>query len=160
MSRAYFYLTLHADYAEFLGGLRWKVDAIEEEDGTTFALSAEIAAFLEGIVATGAPLHFDPVLHLLHLLGRGKKAPPPWAHELREAFQAGGKSLANAGAFFGLVLAVPRVASESASRRIDLPAPVSPVSTVSPATNSRSSLSMRTMSRIERAASISRPVLR
>jgi hypothetical protein len=45
-------------------------------------------------------------------------------------------------------------ASDSASSRIDLPAPVSPVSTDSPAEKSISSLSMRTMSRMDRWASM------
>ena len=45
----------------------------------------------------------------------------------------------------------PPMASEKASSRIDLPAPVSPVSTQQSWPNSRSSLSIRTMSRIDRA---------
>src|SRR5271165_126644 len=45
-------------------------------------------------------------------------------------------------------------ARESASRRIDLPAPVSPVRIVRPAENSRSSWSISTTSRMERRASM------
>src|SRR6202140_5023028 len=48
----------------------------------------------------------------------------------------------------------PPSASAKASRRMDLPAPVSPVSTASPRENSISSRSIRTMSRIERRASM------
>src|SRR5713226_3105619 len=48
----------------------------------------------------------------------------------------------------------PPSASANASRRMDLPAPVSPVSTARPRENSISSRSIRTMSRIERRASI------
>src|SRR6202051_2712057 len=48
----------------------------------------------------------------------------------------------------------PRSASANASRRMDLPAPVSPVSTARPRENSISSRSIRTMSRIERRASM------
>src|SRR3954464_7238789 len=48
----------------------------------------------------------------------------------------------------------PPSASAKASSRIDLPAPVSPVSTASPGQNSISSRSIRTMSRIERRASM------
>src|ERR1700731_1235454 len=48
----------------------------------------------------------------------------------------------------------PPSASANASRRMDLPAPVSPVSTASPRENSISSRSIRTMSRIERRASM------
>src|SRR5712671_6857482 len=48
----------------------------------------------------------------------------------------------------------PPSASANASRRMDLPAPVSPVSTARPRANSISSRSIRTMSRIERRASM------
>src|SRR6266516_1052949 len=48
----------------------------------------------------------------------------------------------------------PPSASANASRRMDLPAPVSPVSTARPRENSISSRSIRTMSRIERRASM------
>src|SRR6202165_271792 len=48
----------------------------------------------------------------------------------------------------------PPSASANASSRMDLPAPVSPVSTASPRENSISSRSIRTMSRIERRASM------
>src|ERR1700749_1246777 len=44
--------------------------------------------------------------------------------------------------------------SPSESSRMDLPAPVSPVSTFSPGANSSAALSIRTMSRTVRAASI------
>src|SRR5208337_2613323 len=43
------------------------------------------------------------------------------------------------------------------SRTIDLPAPVSPVKMVSPLARERSRLSIRTMSRIERATSMASP---
>src|SRR4029078_4647486 len=48
----------------------------------------------------------------------------------------------------------PPMARENASSKIDLPAPVSPVSAERPGPNSRSSLSIRTMSRIDSAASM------
>src|SRR5215472_4581348 len=48
----------------------------------------------------------------------------------------------------------PPSASANASSRIDLPAPVSPVSTASPRENSISRRSIRTMSRIDRRASM------
>src|SRR3981189_1631425 len=48
----------------------------------------------------------------------------------------------------------PPSASANASRRMDLPAPVSPVSTARPRENSISSRSIRTMSRIDRRASM------
>src|SRR6476469_983531 len=50
----------------------------------------------------------------------------------------------------------PPMARVKASSRIDFPAPVSPVSTQSPGPNSRSSLSIRTMSRIDKADSMMR----
>jgi hypothetical protein len=56
-------------------------------------------------------------------------------------------------------VASPRApsASAKASSRIDLPAPVSPVSTERPDTKSMSSRSIRTMSRIESRASMPCP---
>src|SRR6185312_15882514 len=48
----------------------------------------------------------------------------------------------------------PPSASANASSRMDLPAPVSPVKTARPRENSISSRSIRTMSRIERRASM------
>src|ERR1700682_1640378 len=48
----------------------------------------------------------------------------------------------------------PPSAAANAARRMDLPAPVSPVSTARPRENSISSRSIRTMSRIERRASM------
>jgi hypothetical protein len=48
----------------------------------------------------------------------------------------------------------PPSASAKASSRMDLPAPVSPVSTARPTENSISSRSIRTMSRIDRRASM------
>src|SRR3954447_10351001 len=48
----------------------------------------------------------------------------------------------------------PPSASANASSRMDLPAPVSPVSTARPLANSISSRSIRTMSRIDRRASM------
>src|SRR6201999_3028452 len=53
----------------------------------------------------------------------------------------------------------PPSASAKASSRIDLPAPVSPVSTARPRENSISSHSIRTMSRIDRRASMRRQFL-
>src|SRR3981189_1959880 len=54
----------------------------------------------------------------------------------------------------GLASPRPPRARAKASSRIDLPAPVSPVSTARPRENSISSRSIRTMSRIDRRASI------
>src|ERR1700676_3360115 len=53
----------------------------------------------------------------------------------------------------------PPSASANASSRMDLPAPVSPVSTARPRENSISSRSIRTMSRIERRASMGGQIL-
>src|SRR4030088_2204209 len=53
----------------------------------------------------------------------------------------------------------PPSASANASSRMDLPAPVSPVSTARPRENSISSRSIRTMSRIDRRASMPRKFL-
>src|ERR1700712_5639014 len=53
----------------------------------------------------------------------------------------------------------PPSASAKASSRMDLPAPVSPVSTARPFENSISSRSIRTMSRIDRRASMRNEIL-
>src|SRR5208283_723287 len=107
------YLHIPAAYAAHLGGLRWSGpgDAVEHEDGTTFALTHEIALFLEGFVASRRLIHFGFVLHLLHLLGQGKHSVSTQVLPLRRAFQDTGRSLRNAGALCAeLCRSVPPVA--------------------------------------------------
>jgi hypothetical protein len=87
------------DYCRHLGGLRWSAngDAVEHEDGSTFAFVPQLGLFLEGLASTGRLIHFGFVLHLLHLL---RPAGAQRAETLRKAFQEAGRPLRNAGAFF------------------------------------------------------------
>src|SRR5262249_60080137 len=84
----------------WLGGLRWSDggDAIEYHDAGTFALAPEIALFIEGFASNRPLVHFGFVLHLLHLLGYGKIAPPPQFLTLRKLFREVGRPIRNAGA--------------------------------------------------------------
>jgi hypothetical protein len=69
-------------------------------DGSTYAFSFQIASFLEGYL-TGAPLiHFGYVLHLLGILRRRDADADGRRRQVRQAFQAAGRSHRNAGAFF------------------------------------------------------------
>jgi hypothetical protein len=88
------------NYCLYFGGLRWSdsFEAVESEDGDTFALLPEIGLFLEGFAAGGRLIHFGFVLHLLHLLGKGKWPAPPAAAPLRKAMKESGQALRNAGA--------------------------------------------------------------
>ncbi|MCI0464449.1 MAG: hypothetical protein L0Z62_46545 [Gemmataceae bacterium] len=94
------YLRIPEAYCRWLGGLRWSDsrDAIEYPDVGTFALTPEIALFLEGFGSNRPLIHFGFVLHLLHLLGYGKIAPPPPFLTLRKIFREGGRPVRNAGA--------------------------------------------------------------
>ena len=105
------------------GAWRWtsNMEAIEYAAadpaiGLTFAMSAEIALFLEGFHASGVrPIHFGHILHLLHLLGLGIRDPGATlavgAERLARAFREEGRPLRNAGAFCSwLCRSVPRVA--------------------------------------------------
>jgi hypothetical protein len=71
------YLGIPVVYGQWLGGLAWSPNgeaveflADEPEIGLTFAMSGEIARFLEGF-PDGSFLHFAFVLHLMSLLGCG-----------------------------------------------------------------------------------------
>src|SRR3954471_3841462 len=107
------YLAIPKAYGRWLGGLRWSAngEAVEyattdPEIGLTFAMSAQIDLFLEGLAAEGRTLHFAYVLHLLHLLGDWKRmgttgARGPSQEELAAlalAFHETGRPLRNAGA--------------------------------------------------------------
>lgn len=127
MTRSVHYLRIEGHYGRWLGGLRWsdngeavEYDAAESEVGPTFALSGEIALFLEGFAAGGEFIHFGSVLHLLHLLGYGERsgsgrgpgsAPAPAFLRLARTFRQTGRPLRNAGALCAeLCRAIPRVA--------------------------------------------------
>jgi hypothetical protein len=94
MSRAGDYLCIPADYVECLEGLRWSEagDAVETAAGNTFAVSQEIALFLEGFASQRPLIHFGHVLHFLHLLKRGGTFAT-----LRHAYEGTHRSARNAG---------------------------------------------------------------
>lgn len=100
------YLRLPDNYARYLGGLRWAPggDAVDLADGSTYAFSFQVGAFLEGYIAHGPLIHYGHVLHLLDFLRR-REGPPDGTvrRQVAQAFQAGGRSHRNAGAFFAAV---------------------------------------------------------
>ena len=123
MSRPKDYLQLPLRYCRWLGEMRWTPDreAIEYMADNpaivlTFAMSGEIALFLEGFHAGGArPIHFGFILHLLHLLRLGfrdsEAARHRGAERLARAFREEGRPLQHAGALCAwLCRAVPPVA--------------------------------------------------
>jgi hypothetical protein len=103
------YLKVSGDYCGALNGLRWSTfeDALEYGDGKTFALTEEVAIFLEGFASGGRLIHFAFVLHLLHLLRRSPR------------FVMAGRLLRNAGAF-GAVLCRAAPGATGAPRASDV----------------------------------------
>src|SRR5438046_1352027 len=101
MDREGNYLQIPLVYALWLEGLRWarNGEAIEYADGQTFALSPQLALFLEGFAERPALPNFGHLLHLLHLLGYGRMQRPEAARELASVFARTGRPLRNAGAF-------------------------------------------------------------
>jgi hypothetical protein len=96
MSRARDYLRVPEDYVVCLDRLHWSEagDAIETASGATFALTQEIALFLEGFASRRPLIHFGHILHLLHMLKRGGSFAA-----LRHAYEATDHPARNAGAF-------------------------------------------------------------
>jgi hypothetical protein len=112
MDRISYYLQVPKAYCRWLGGLRWAYtqEAVEYEDVGTFAFAPEVALFLEGLASVGPLIHFGQVLHLLHLLGYGRVAPPLEALPLARAFKAAGRPARNAGVLCAhLCRAIPPV---------------------------------------------------
>lgn len=114
------YLHLPSDYCEAFGDLRWSADGecVEYPDGGTFAFMQELILFLTGFGSFRPLIHFPCLLHLLHLLGRGRArhggsggplgrvlsattgtpiAPSPGTAELCRAFARTGQPLWQAG---------------------------------------------------------------
>jgi hypothetical protein len=103
------YLRLSSTYCHFLGGLRWSAqdDTIVYPDGTTFAFTGEIAAFLAGFGRQRRPIHFGHILHLLDLLRNSRQLATPEVvrlhrafTETRDTFSNSSFPLSNAGTFF------------------------------------------------------------
>jgi tetratricopeptide (TPR) repeat protein len=94
------YLLIPGKYADALRGLRWAAghDAVETEDGRTFALAEEVASFLEGFASRRPLIHFAHVLHLLSLLRVGRTAGHDFDH-LALAWREAGRPARTAGAF-------------------------------------------------------------
>jgi len=87
-TRAETYLTLPLDYANRVGGLCWSAggDAVERWNGTTLAVTEEIALVLEGVFSRPPVPPFVVVLHVLHLMRSDDSAPA--SARLRAAFRA------------------------------------------------------------------------
>ncbi len=100
MSRARDYLRVPEDYVVCLDHLHWSEagDAIETAAGATFALTQEIALFLEGFASRRPLIHFGHILHLLHMLKRGGSFAA-----LRRAYEVADHPARNAGAFCALL---------------------------------------------------------
>lgn len=103
------YLRLVNSYCAHLGELRWSTtnDAIEYPGGETFALTEEIALFLEGFASVRALIHFSRMLHLLDVLRGSLRTLSTSIERLRVAFHEGGRSLRNAGVFWALACPAP-----------------------------------------------------
>jgi hypothetical protein len=122
------YLQVPRTYCHHFADLRWSSarDAIEfVGNGSTFALTPQVAQFIEGFAAGRRLVHFGYILHLLHLLGMGRRPAPAIAGPLRLAFQEVAQqpgALRNAGAFCAQLCAgVPAVAEpfdRDAARRL------------------------------------------
>jgi hypothetical protein len=104
------WLAFQSPQAPTLTTLRWSAsgEAIEYENGHTFAFGAEIALFVEGF-ATGAPLiSFAHMLHALYILRPGNRAASDDLAVLSHAFTKTGGHFRNAGALIArLCGAVP-----------------------------------------------------
>ena len=136
------YLGIPVAYGQWLGGLAWSPNgeavefaADEPEIGLTFAMSVEVARFLEGF-ADGSFVHFAFVLHLMSLLGCGDRPGTPGSaqrapefEELARAFRETGRRVRNAGAFCSMLCReVPRVPDppplEVVLRHLNQPSPM------------------------------------
>jgi hypothetical protein len=97
------YLSISPDYDRNLKGLHWSAngDAIESEDGSTFAFADEIGLFIEGFASTHRLVSFEHVLHALQLLGYGNRKVPEEAAFVAKLFKSLKRPLRNAGALMG-----------------------------------------------------------
>jgi hypothetical protein len=100
------YLAIPPGYGSRLEGLHWSPEreAVLYEDGRTFALSGEIAAFLDGLASRRFLMHFAHVLHFLYLLRQGRT--PDGDRDLgalSRAWQKAGRPVRTAGVLCGLL---------------------------------------------------------
>lgn len=101
-----YYLDIPPDYCEPLGKLRWSAlaDAIEGDDGRTFALTPQLLAFLEGFASRRPLVHFGHVLHFFHLLRVRKTARHDFT-TLAMAWHEAGRPSRTAGVVCALLCA-------------------------------------------------------
>ncbi|MBL8792504.1 MAG: hypothetical protein JNM56_01225 [Planctomycetia bacterium] len=106
------YLRIPVAYAAYFDGLRWSEngDALETDQGT-FALTGEVALFLEGFLSSHRLIHFGYILNLIGMLGVGKLVTDTRALQFRRLLQECGGSVRNVGVFAArLCTDVPSVA--------------------------------------------------
>jgi hypothetical protein len=102
MSKAAYYLLIPYEYSRALDGLHWvaSADALEFADGTTFALAAEVSAFVEGFASRRSPIHFCLLMHLLCLLKQSRRRTRNHDFDaLHRAYVQAGRLTRLAGAF-------------------------------------------------------------
>lgn len=107
------YLHIPPEYRMGPTALRWSEegDAIEGENGGTFAFTHEIALFLQGFISARRLIHFAYVIHLFRLLGLGRNFIDEAGQTLRQLFHQADGTLPNAGAFAAeLCQGVPAIA--------------------------------------------------
>jgi hypothetical protein len=106
MDRFLSYLRIPRHYTAGMKGLRWSPsgDAIEFDNGNTFAFPGELWPFLEGFLAQRPLIHFAHILHLLYLL-KMKRTPFLGQNEesLPKAFSLAHLPYRNAGVFCALL---------------------------------------------------------
>src|SRR5439155_247562 len=86
-------------------------EAIEDADGDTFVFNGELALFLEGFARGGRLIHIGFMLHLLLLLGRGRRTLTRAALRLARTFREEGRPLRNAGAFCAILFVAQLVSA-------------------------------------------------
>ena len=95
------WLAFQSSKARKLTTLTWSSsgEALDYADGQMFAFGAEIAIFIEGFATGRALIPFVHLLHFLHLLDPGSRAPSDDLAQLSYAFVKTGRLFRNAGAF-------------------------------------------------------------
>ncbi len=122
--RADAYLTIPAEYARSLGGLRWShgCDAIEDSAGVTLALVDQIGQVLEGVFSRDRVPSFAFVLHILREMKFGASGN---LHRFKEACTRVGPAALGRGRNAGVLIAelcrpFPAVANPPSWPQVDL----------------------------------------